>query len=392
MWEILIVILGLGWAATLYWRWLGQRAAGAECARLRQALAESEQRYREADFQARAQLQTLFNSMVEGVMLLDRRGRVELINQSLEHQFQLRLDVRGLTVMEAIGRPEIIALVERLGNARQVVTVEIELNGGHPHCLEANAASILDRSGQPQGALVVFHDLTRIRQLEQTRREFVANVSHELRTPLSLIKGYAETLLNGAKDDPQHAVRFLQKIEHHTNRLNNLIEDLLTISKLESGQVTLKCESVDLRDFSSRLIEELQGRAAQKNMAIYNVIPATLSARADRDRLHQVVFNLLDNAIKYGKTGGRIRLEGRDTLGNLVQVCVSDDGPGIPAEAKLRIFERFFRVDKARSRETGGTGLGLSIVKHIVQSHGGEVWVESEPGRGTTFFFTLPKG
>ncbi|MEK7674643.1 MAG: ATP-binding protein, partial [Verrucomicrobiota bacterium] len=222
-------------------------------------------------------------------------------------------------------------------------------------------------------------------------REFIANVSHELRTPLSLIKGYAETLLSGAKDDPEVTVRFLQKIERHSDRLNSLIEDLLTISKLESGQVSLHWSPVDLREFSSRQVEELQQRAAAKNVTIINTIPPGLRGTADLDRLQQVFFNLLDNAIKYGRTGGRVTLDGRATPDEKVQLCVSDDGPGIPPDAKARVFERFFRVDKARSRDSGGTGLGLSIVKHIVQSHGGEVWVESEPGRGASFFFTLPK-
>jgi two-component system, OmpR family, phosphate regulon sensor histidine kinase PhoR len=378
-------------AATHWWHWRVWQAAVQERDRLQKALSDADQHHSDADFQARAQLQTLFNSMVEGVLLLDPAGRIQLLNQSLERQFRLRLDVRGLTVLEAIGRPELAALVERLHGGPQVVPIEIEINGSTPRFLEISASAVLDREGRPQGAILVFHDLTRVRQLEHTRREFVANVSHELRTPLSLIKGYAETLLAGAKDNPEHAARFLQKIERHTNRLSNLIEDLLTISKLESGQVTLKLDAVELREFSGRLVEELQIRASEKGMTLLNEIPAGLQAQADRDRLHQVLFNLLDNAVKYGKTGGRVVLGGREFSGTTVQLCVSDDGPGIPPEARERLFERFFRVDKARSRDTGGTGLGLSIVKHIVQSHGGEVWVESEVGRGASFFFTLPK-
>jgi two-component system, OmpR family, phosphate regulon sensor histidine kinase PhoR len=391
MGSYLIALVCLALLALHFWRWRAGQACRRECDWLQKALAESKERSEEAAFQARAQLQTLFNSMAEGVMLLDEGGRIHLINQSLERQFQLRLDVRGLTPLEAIGRPEVTVLVDRLHGTRQVVTAEIELNGGRSRRLEINAAAILDRHGLPQGTILVFHDLTRIRQLESTRREFVANVSHELRTPLSLIKGYAETLLSGAKDDPVNSVRFLEKIERHANRLNNLIEDLLTISKLESGQVNLKLELLDLRTFAGRVVEELLGRAGEKKATILNEIPPDLHACADLDRLEQVFYNLLDNAIKYGRAGGRILLQGQDLPDGKVRLCVSDDGPGIPAEARDRIFERFFRIDKARSRDTGGTGLGLSIVKHIVQSHGGEVWVESEPGRGTSFFFTLPK-
>lgn len=355
------------------------------------ALAEAEQRHREAEFQARAQLQTLFNSMVEGVMLLGKDGKVQLVNQSLEHLFGLTLDVRGMSVLEAVRRPELTSLVGRLKDTHQVVSVEIELDGSPPRALEVNAASVLDREGHPQGAILVFHDLTRLRQLENTRREFVANVSHELRTPLSLIKGFAETLLGGAKDNPEVATRFLQKIERHANRLTNLIEDLLTISRLESGQVTLRLSTVELREFAGRIADDIQGRTLEKGVTIENEIPADLKARVDIDRLQQVFFNLLDNALKYGRTGGRIIMGGRDSPHNRVQLYVSDNGPGIPPEALERVFERFYRIDKARSRETGGTGLGLSIVKHIVQSHGGEVWVESELGRGASFFFTLPK-
>ena len=391
MWPVLITLLVAGLLALNFWRWRRSLAMRGELERVKKALAGSEERHRETEFEAHAQLQTLFNSMAEGVMLLDPQGRIQLLNQSLERQFNLALDVRGLTVLEALRRPELASLIGRLKTARQVVSVEIELDGASPRALEANAASILDRDGQPRGTILVFHDLTRIRQLENTRREFIANVSHELRTPLSLIKGYAETLLSGAKDDPEVTVRFLQKIERHSDRLNSLIEDLLTISKLESGQVSLHWSPVDLREFSSRQVEELQQRAAAKNVTIINTIPPGLRGTADLDRLQQVFFNLLDNAIKYGRTGGRVTLDGRATPDEKVQLCVSDDGPGIPPDAKARVFERFFRVDKARSRDSGGTGLGLSIVKHIVQSHGGEVWVESEPGRGASFFFTLPK-
>lgn len=255
-----------------------------------------------------------------------------------------------------------------------------------------NAASVLDREGRPQGAIVVFHDLTRIRQLENTRREFVANVSHELRTPLSLIKGFVETLLNGAKDNPAVAEKFLRTIERHAQRLSNLIEDLLTISRLESGGITLQLRDTDLHEFTTRMLEEMQTRAAERNTTLRNEVPAGLHARADLDRLQQVFVNLVENAVKYGRAGGHMTVTGRARPDGKAELCVSDDGPGIPPEARERVFERFYRVDRARSRETGGTGLGLSIVKHIVQSHGGEVWVESEPDQGAKFFFTLPQG
>jgi len=212
-----------------------------------------------------------------------------------------------------------------------------------------------------------------------------------LRTPLSLIKGFAQTLLDGALRDPEQATRFLQKIDKHSDRLLFLIEDLLAISRLESGQIALNFQQVSLRDTAQRVVDDLAAPAAARRAALENRIPASLSVRADADRLSQVFFNLTENAIKYGKRGGRVILDAREAPGQKAEVSVSDDGPGIPPEAIGRIFERFYRVDRARSSESGGTGLGLAIVKHIVQAHGGEAGVKSEPGRGASFHFTIPR-
>ncbi len=347
------------------------------------------QRLAELEDQSRAERQTLFNSMAEGVVLLDRAGRIQLVNQSLEKQFSLSTDVRGRTLLEAFRRPELADLHARLETERKVLSCEIELGGAEARCFEVSAAMVYDREGGAQGSILVFHDLTRLRQLENTRREFVANVSHELRTPLSLIKGYVETLLDGAISDPELSAKFLQTIDRHSNRLTNLIEDLLTISRLESGQITLQLRTVPLRSFATGLISELQARARERGTTIVNEIPEGLAGRADPDRLEQVFVNLLENAVKYGRAKGQVVIRGRSVNGH-IELCVADDGPGIPAEARERVFERFYRVDKARSRDAGGTGLGLAIVKHIVQSHGGKVWVESEPGQGARFYFTLP--
>jgi two-component system phosphate regulon sensor histidine kinase PhoR len=239
--------------------------------------------------------------------------------------------------------------------------------------------------------ILVFHDLTRLRQLENLRKEFVANVSHELRTPLSLIKGCVETLLDGAGDNPGQARRFLQIIARHTDRLTYLIEDLLTLSRLESGTAVLSLSETDLRELGGRTVEDLAARAAERGTRLVNEVPAGLTAHADAGRVLQVLFNLVDNAIKYGRPQGQVVIGGRATDGEFVELWVRDDGPGLPREALGRVFERFYRVDRNRAREQGGTGLGLAIVKHIVQSHGGEVRVESEPGRGAAFYFTLPR-
>ena len=200
-----------------------------------------------------------------------------------------------------------------------------------------------------------------------------------------------ETLLDGAKSDPETATHFLQTIEKHTNRLTYLIEDLLTISRLESGQIVMNLQLVELREEVARVLDDLQTRVKEKQAALDNLVPAGLWARADADRLQQVLFNLVENAIKYGRSAGRVSIGAKARSESEVEIWVRNDGPGIPPESRERVFERFYRVDRARSAETGGTGLGLSIVKHIVQAHGGEVGVSSEPGKGTTFFFTLPK-
>ncbi len=183
----------------------------------------------------------------------------------------------------------------------------------------------------------------------------------------------------------------MQTIEKHTNRLTYLIEDLLTISRLESGQIVMNLQLVELREEVARVLDDLQTRVKEKQAALDNLVPAGLWARADADRLQQVLFNLVENAIKYGRSAGRVSIGAKARSESEVEIWVRNDGPGIPPESRERVFERFYRVDRARSAETGGTGLGLSIVKHIVQAHGGEVGVSSEPGKGTTFFFTLPK-
>lgn len=341
--------------------------------------------------QMQAQQQAVFNSMVEGVLVLDGTGRIQWVNESLRKLFALEVDVTGQTILEAFRLPELANIVKRLPVERMVQNHALELPGMDERWLQVNAAAVFDPVGTPAGAILVVHDLTRIKQLENTRQEFVANVSHELRTPLSLIKGYVETLIEGAKDDPAKCIRFLQTIEKHTDRLTYLIEDLLTISRLESGRIVMNLHPIELRPEAQHVVDDLTARAAEKQVSLENRIPAGLTGCADADRLEQVLYNLVENAIKYGKPGGHVRIDARRLDGQpRVEIRVEDDGPGIPADARDRVFERFYRVDRARARESGGTGLGLSIVKHIVQAHGGEVWVKSELGEGTTFFLTLP--
>ena len=352
---------------------------------------ESLRRERQTTTDAKAQQQVLFNSMLEGLLLLDRNRRIYLANRAFKDLFGLKGELRGKTIMEALRVHELAALVERVERDGQVLDYELKLPELSERWFQVNAAAIFNSAGEREGTILVFHDLTRLKQLERTREEFVANVSHELRTPLSLIKGYVETLLDGARNNPEVAERFLKIIERNTQRLDLLIQDLLTISALESGRVTLNLQPVELRPLIEKVFSDLKTRAEEKELRLVNQL-GDWTARADAHRLEQVFANLVDNAIKYGHAKGTVTVGGRKTDGEKLEIFVQDDGPGIPPEALDRVFERFYRVDKARSREQGGTGLGLSIVKHIVQGHGGTVWVKSELGKGATFFFTLPQG
>lgn len=381
------VLVGAGVA---WWFW---RRSLAD----RQALEEGRRELGEIQRSRKLQLaeeetkqQAVFNSMVEGLLILDEQGRVQFANPTLGQLFQLPRDVRGLTLLEALRLHELQEVALRAATEGRVTGFELHLPGEGGRVVQINAASVRDPDKAHAGTILVFHDLTRIKQLESVRKEFVANVSHELRTPLSLIKGYVETLLDGAKDDPAVATRFLQTIEKHADRLTFLIDDLLTISQLESGSVALNLQPLDLREQVAQVAGELAARAAERDVRVINEVPEGLSVSADGDRLQQVLFNLADNAIKYGRTGGQVRLGGRRLEGGGIEGWVADDGPGIPVESIDRVFERFYRVDRARSREQGGTGLGLSIVKHIIQSHDGEVRAESSLGKGATFYYTLP--
>ena len=386
MWLIL-AILAVTVAVGLHFRWRAR--FDALQARHASEMESSQRRQQQTSLDAQAQQKVLFDSMLEGLLLLDRSRKIHLANRAFKNLFGVKAELRGKTVVEALRLHELDELLQRAETEKQVLDYEIRLPDLNERWLQVNAAAINNSAGEREGTILVFHDLTRLKQLERTREEFVANVSHELRTPLSLIKGYVETLLDGARDNPEVAERFLKIIERNANRLDLLIQDLLTISALESGRMKLELQPVDLRGLAEKVLSFLHAKAENKSVQLVNELPEFM-ANADANRLDQVLTNLVDNAVKYGRVEGVVTVGGRKMDDGKLEVFVRDDGPGIPAEALDRVFERFYRVDKARSRDQGGTGLGLSIVKHIVQAHGGEVRCESELGKGATFYFTVP--
>jgi two-component system phosphate regulon sensor histidine kinase PhoR len=331
--------------------------------------------------------------MVEGIIVVDANAQIRMANRAAGELFRFTPPAAGLTMLEATRHHEVAALVSRLEREPEVLNHELRIDGlaGTRH-LQVNALALRTPAGAREGAILVFHDLTRLRKLESVRQEFVANVSHELRTPLSLIKSAAETLIDGGKDDATVTSRFLEIIDKHANRLTLLLDDLLLLARLDSGRVELNLQPVVLRQAAQEALDDAALIARARGVTLVNEVPPDLAAGADPERLRQVFANLIDNAIKYGRLEGRVVVGGRPAGGAHVELAVKDDGPGIPAEALARIFERFYRVDKARSREQGGTGLGLAIVKNVVQAHGGDVRVESSPGKGATFFILLPKG
>ncbi|HEY2738252.1 MAG TPA: ATP-binding protein [Thermoanaerobaculia bacterium] len=352
----------------------------------------------EAQFAAvrdeRDHLMTILASMSEGVMVVGGDGRARLVNPAFRRLFDLPGEVAGRTVLELLRQPALARIVDdtlRLGEAQ---SGGIELQTPERRNLLLASAAL---AGGERGAVVVARDTTEMTRLADMRRDFVANVSHELKTPLAAIRGYAETLRDGALDEPPTAARFTEKILQHCRRLQALLDDLLTLSRLESVAVVddvgnrAAREPVDLNAVVERAVDLLAASARERQVRIEVQEETVPPLSGDADGIERLVLNLLDNALKYNQAGGQVtlRLSQQDQQAVLE---VSDTGIGIPPESVPRIFERFYRVDKGRARDEGGTGLGLAIVKHVVQTHGGQVDVESRMGKGTTFRVKLPLG
>jgi two-component system phosphate regulon sensor histidine kinase PhoR len=336
------------------------------------------------------QLQAVLASMVEGVLVLDSDGRVALANPRVREVLSIWGPVAGRKLLEVVRHPGIDDALRAAAEASAPVVHEVEVGDRDPRTLLIHAVGFPEH-GPRAGTVAVFHDVTELRHLENVRRDFVANASHELQTPLTAIRGFAETLL--ANPLPPEQVRSqLEVILRNAERLGHLIRDMLELAQVESRRVPLQPTAVDLGKLTRTLLRDVEPRLEQRALeaSVRDETDGGAVAWADRRAVEQVLTNLLDNAIKYTSPGGRIAVEITARLDGL-RVSVADTGIGIPPESLGRIFERFYRVDKARSRSLGGTGLGLAIVKHLVQAMGGEIYVESEVGRGSIFRFTLPR-
>jgi two-component system phosphate regulon sensor histidine kinase PhoR len=354
----------------------------------RTAVALREKIERLGDEQAK--VRTILDGMIEGVVALDDRGRLLLLNPAARAMFGVEQGIpEGRSFLEVIRQKGLLDLVDEVRATAAPARHEIELGPPVNRLVAARGVPLGLGPGAP-GVLLVLNDVTELRRLERVRSEFVANVSHELRTPLTCIKGYLETLLDGALEDSAHARRFLEVAGTHAERLDRLIDDLLELSNIESGRVTLVPVRLDLDEVVAGMAAMFERRTVQNRLTLVRAVRPGLAVRADRDRLVQILVNLVDNAVKFTSEGGQIRIEAALGSDGRVEITVRDTGVGIPSTDLPRITERFYRVDRTRSREVGGTGLGLAIVKHLVQAHGGELRIESALGSGTAVSFTLP--
>ena len=331
----------------------------------------------------------ILGSMVEGVAVVNSSERLVFANEGFAEILELGVPPQaGSSLVETVRQTELIEAVRAVLSGAPRVEAEIVTGTLRQRFFAATVASV--RPAENSGAVIVLHDITDLRKLERVRRDFVANVSHEFKTPLTAIQGFAETLLAGAMDDPQNRVRFLQIILDHSRRLARLTDDLLELSRMDADRVDLEVDRLSVSQFVQSCIDTTQRSAAEKNLRVsVNLKTSLPDIAADRRRLAEVLQNLLDNAVQYTPSGGRITVSASSD-GEEVEFTVSDTGIGIPKVDQPRIFERFYSVDVARSREVGGTGLGLSIAKHLVEAHGGRIWVESEVGQGSQFHFTVP--
>jgi two-component system phosphate regulon sensor histidine kinase PhoR len=338
--------------------------------------------------------QTILGAMQDGLLVVDARSRITLMNPTFEKLFELRDPAVGVPLVEAVRHATLDRLIAETLRTGKAMRSELSLADSRTHSdrhIEVSAVPIKKADNEMTGAVVLFHDITELRRLDQIRRDFVANVSHELRTPLSILRGYIEMLLDNPKTSREELARILSIMERHSKRLGLLVDDLLSLAQLESSNAKLEFSVVRVGELFNNVVGDWKEKLAAKNLKVVVDLPSeALTLHADETRLHEVLYNLLENAVKYSHDNGQIHLRATQR-GHEVVLSVGDEGLGISKDDLPRIFERFYRADKARSRELGGTGLGLAIVKHIAQLHGGRVEAESELGKGCTIRVALPR-
>jgi two-component system phosphate regulon sensor histidine kinase PhoR len=339
--------------------------------------------------------QTILSAMHDGLLVVDAQRRVTLANETFRKLFGLGFFSAGTPLLDIVRHSEVDGLIAqtlRTGQAQQHELGLPDAQSNSERRMQLSAVPTKDNRDGTTGAVILFHDITELKRVDQMRSDFVANVSHELRTPLSILRGYIETLLDHPRTSADELARILGVMERHSKRLGLLVEDLLTLAQLESPNPNLQLSNLRVDDLFFAVVRDWSKKLADKELSIVVDLPPDLpSIRGDETRLQEILYNLLDNAVKYSAPSGEIRLRAQRRDGEIA-LSVSDNGIGIGKDDVQRIFERFYRADKARSREMGGTGLGLSIVKHIVQLHGGRVEAESELARGTTITVLLPIG
>lgn len=337
-------------------------------------------------------VEAILRNLTDGLMLIDTRGKILLCNDAVKNLFAIEMDSEGRTVAETLRNAELMEVMNEVIREGESISREIQVTHPKELYLMATATPFYAHSVKEKlsGVVMTLHDITRLRHLEEMRKDFVANVSHEIKTPITAIKGFAETLLEGAMDDKDNAHKFIETIKNHSERLNSLVSDLLTLSRIEMGDIRIEKHDVHISNLIDTVFTTLKDKADAKGLYLRKSLPAEhLEIYADRDKLIQILLNLVDNGIKFTDDGGvTVKVQSKaeetnSTPGNFIVISVEDTGVGIAKKHLPRLGERFYRVDRARSREMGGTGLGLAIVKHLVKAHGWDMQIESTEGRGT---------
>ncbi|MHB9098800.1 MAG: sensor histidine kinase, partial [Syntrophales bacterium] len=358
---------------------------------INEMVAALQEKIRTADAEKR-KLESVFSSMQEGVVVLDAETRIESVNRGMEEMTgRQHGDVIGRTLLEAFRNSKLHDALERFREGKETICEELGLGDYRPVMMDVTFSAFRGETDGERKTILVFHDVTRLKKLERVRTDFVANVTHEIRTPLTAIIGFVETLLQGAIDDRQTARKFLETVRENAQRLNRLVDDLLTLSGFELGEMTLHPEGLSLADVLDQVLTVVTAQVTGKSLRMVREIPAeTPRITADRDRLAQILLNIVDNAVKFTPPGGTVTVTASSEEQGYLTVRIADTGVGIPKGEIPRLGERFYRADRTRSRELGGTGLGLSIVKHLMKAHGGRMAIDSTPGHGTTVSLYFP--